>query len=261
MSWLRFIFSKKFYKHVAFATVVILGGLFAVMQLLRVYTHHDNTIILSDFSGMQIEVADSLIAEQKLRYVIIDSVYNRNKPPGSVIDQDPKAGVHVKENRRIYLSIVAKNEQMLKMPKLIDLTHRSAIYKLKGMGFTLGNLSYVPNMAKNAVLKQNVKGQEAEIGKEYPIGTTIDLVLGNGLSDVKVELPLLEGLTLEDAGLVLQMSSLNIGLTVFDSDVQDSSRAVVYRQRPEARNGRMINLGRPVDVYLKVAADKSNLNQ
>lgn len=244
----------------AIASVVILGLLFAIMQLLRVYTHHDNTIVLPDFSGMQIEVADSLIAEQKLRYVIIDSVFNRNKAPGSVIEQDPKAGVHVKENRRIYLSIVAKKEQMLSMPKLVDLTHRSAIAKLKGMGFTVGNLSYVPNMAKNAVLKQKVEGQEAEVGKEYPIGTTIDLVLGNGLSDVKVELPLLEGLTLEDAELVLQMSSLNIGLTVFDSNVQDSSRAVVYRQRPEVRNGRMINLGRPVDVYLKAAPDTSNIN-
>ena len=62
---------------------------------------------------------------------------------------------------------------------------------------------------------------------------------------------MLEGLTYEDAQLILQMSSLNIGLAVFDSSVKDSTKAVVYRQRPVAENGKLINLGRNVDIFLK----------
>ena len=106
-------------------------------------------------------------------------------------------------------------------------------------------------MLKNAVLKQKVNGRTVELGALFPVGTKVDLVLGNGLSDLKVEVPQLEGLNYEDAQLVLQMSSLNIGLAVFDSSVKDSSLAVVYRQRPVAREGRMINLGRNVDIFLK----------
>ena len=44
---------------------------------------------------------------------------------------------------------------------------------------------------------------------------------------------------------------MNIGLAVFDANVTDSSNAVVYRQRPIHRKGRLINLGRPVDIFLR----------
>ena len=101
------------------------------------------------------------------------------------------------------------------------------------------------------MLKQKVGGKTIEAGEYLPAGTKVDLVLGNGLSEVQVELPFLEGLTYEDAELVLQLNSLNIGLAVFDASVTDSSKAVVYRQRPLAREGRLIKLGRPVDIFLK----------
>ena len=183
--------------------------------------------------------------------MVIDSIFNKEKEPGSIIDQDPKPGIHVKENRRIYLTIISKKRQKISMPYLIDLTHRSAIAKLKGLGLVVGDLTYVPNLAKNAVLKQKVAGEEVEAGEHILIGTKVDLVLGNGLSEVQVELPFLEGLTYEDAELVLQLNSLNIGLAIFDASVTDSSKAVVYRQRPVAREGRLIKLGRPVDIFLR----------
>ena len=250
-SWFKFLLSKTFLKQFliisVFAGVLLLGVLF----YLKLYTNHNNTIELPDYTGVYIDDVDSLLKEQSLRYVVIDSIFNKEKEPGSIIDQDPKPGIHVKENRRIYLTIIAKKRQQIAMPYLIDLTHRSAIAKLKGLGLVVGDLSYVPNLAKNAVLKQKVGGKEVEAGEYLPIGTKVDLVLGNGLSEVQVELPFLEGLTYEDAELVLQLSSLNIGLAVFDASVTDSSRAVVYRQRPVAREGRLIKLGRPVDIFLR----------
>tara|TARA_Y100001954_G_scaffold94369_2_gene103264 strand:+ start:1174 stop:1971 length:798 start_codon:yes stop_codon:yes gene_type:complete len=250
-SWFKFLFSKTFFKQLitisVFAGVLLMGVLF----YLKLYTNHDNTIELPDYTGLYIEDVDSLLKEQSLRYVVIDSIFNKEKEPGSIVDQDPKPGIHVKENRRIYLTIIAKKRQLISMPYLIDLTHRSAIAKLKGLGLVVGDLSYVPNLAKNAVLKQKVAGKEVKSGEYLPVGTKVDLVLGNGLSELQVELPFLEGLTFEDAELVLQLSSLNIGLSVFDASVTDSSKAVVYRQRPAAREGRLIKLGRPVDIFLK----------
>ena len=218
---------------------------------LKLYTNHDNIIELPDYTGFYIDDVDSLLKEHSLRYVVIDSIFNKEKEPGSIIDQDPKPGIHVKENRRIYLTIIAKKRKQIVMPYLIDLTHRSAIAKLKGLGLVVGDLNYVPNLAKNAVIKQKVGGEEVDAGEHIPIGTKVDLVLGNGLSEVQVELPFLEGLTYEDAELVLQLSSLNIGLAVFDASVTDSSKAVVYRQRPVAREGSLIKLGRPVDIFLR----------
>ncbi len=261
VSWLRYFFSKTFYKQLGLIGITMGLGLLVLLFCLRLYTHHGETIEMPDFSGIQINEVDSLMEANTLRYLVIDSIFNETKEPGSIVEQDPVAGAHVKENRRIYLTIIAKRKKEVPMPRLIDLSLRRAIVKLNTLGLEVGELSYVPDMAKNAVLKQTVNGEKVKQGTFLPTGTKVDLVLGNGLSDVKVELPLLEGLTFEDAQLVLQMSSLNIGLAVFDAAVQDSSAAVVYRQRPAAKEGRMINLGRPVDVFLKLAPDTSGLNQ
>ena len=100
-SWLKFLLSKTFLKQLLiftiFCGVVILGVLF----YLKLYTNHDNTIELPDYTGVYIDDIDSLFMEQSLRYVVIDSVYNKEIKPGSIIDQDPQPGIHVKENRRI----------------------------------------------------------------------------------------------------------------------------------------------------------------
>ena len=49
-------------------------------------------------------------------------------------------------------------------------------------------------------------------------------------------------LTKEDAEILLQMNSINLGLVLYDSSVKDSATAVVYRQRPSAEDNAMINL-------------------
>ena len=137
------------------------------------------------------------------------------------------------------------------MPRLVDLSLRRAVSKLKGLELSVGKLTFVPDMAKNAVLKQTVNGKEVESGTQLFVGTQVDLVVGDGLSDVMVNLPNLNGLTKEDAEILLQMNSINLGLVMYDSSVKDSAAAVVYRQRPSVKDNAMINLGRNVDIYLK----------
>jgi eukaryotic-like serine/threonine-protein kinase len=259
VSFWSFVFSKTFLKHLSLSGMTVLLAVIAILFYLKWYTHHDDTISLPDYSGVHIDSLEAVMKRDQLRYVIIDSIYNEKKEGGLVVDQDPKAGTAVKENRRIYLTTVAKRKKQVAVPHLIDLSLRRAIAKLKSVGLEVGELTYVPDMAKNAVLKQQVDGEDVTSADLFPSGTKVDLVLGNGLSDVQVELPLLEGLSYEEAALVLQMSSLNIGLAVFSPEVEDSSQAVVYRQRPEAREGRMINLGRNVDIFLRMPPDTSGL--
>ena len=99
--------------------VLLIGVLF----YLKLYTNHNNTIELSDYTGIYIDDIDSLLKEQSLRYVVIDSIFNKDKEPGSIIDQDPKPGIHVKENRRIYLTIIAKKRQLIAMPYVMTVNN------------------------------------------------------------------------------------------------------------------------------------------
>tara|TARA_Y100000589_G_C27187145_1_gene643171 strand:- start:20 stop:811 length:792 start_codon:yes stop_codon:yes gene_type:complete len=257
-SWLSFFLSKSFYKNLSLSIATFVIVVLSILLLLRFYTRHDDLIELSDFSGMNLNKVDSILNESSLRYVIIDSVFNTKLPSNSIIDQDPLAGSFVKENRRIYLTVVAKSKKQVLMPNLVDLSLRRAISKLKSLDLSVGKLSFIPDMAKNVVLKQFIDNQEIEYGAQIFVGTEVDLVLGDGLSDVMVNLPNLNGLTKEDAEILLQMNSINLGLVMYDSSVKDSATAVVYRQRPSAEDNAMINLGRNVDIHLtsKNSADE-----
>ena len=250
-SWLSFLLTKPFYKNLSLSLATVVVIILSVLIVLRFYTRHDNLIELPDFSGLDINVADSILMEKSLRYIVIDSVFNTELAPLSIIDQDPVAGSFVKEDRRIYFTVVAKRKKQVQMPSLVDLSLRRAVSKLNAIDLSVGNLSFVPDMAKNAVLKQLVDGKDIVSGTPLFVGTKVDLVVGDGLSDVMVNLPNLKGLTKEDAEILLQMNSINIGLVLFDSSVIDSTSAVVYRQRPSAEETKMINLGRNVDIYLE----------
>ncbi len=250
-SWLKFLLTKIFYKNFFYSICFVVILILSVLIFLRFYTRHDKLIELPDLYSMDIYEADSVLKSYSLNYVVMDSVFNLEMPSLSVIDQNPKAGSFVKENRRIYLTIISKKKKEVQLPNLVDLTLRRAISKLKSIGLSAGNLSFVPDMAKNVVLEQSVNGIEVESGTFLIVGSKVDLVIGNGLSDVMVNLPNLNGLTKEDAEILLQMNSINLGLVLYNDNVTDSSTAVIYRQRPTASENKMINLGRNVDIYLK----------
>ena len=146
-TWTKFFMGKLFYKHLFLSVLFVLGIVFLILFFLKLYTRHDKLIELPDFKVYQISDVDSIFDELSLRYIVIDSIYNDNLLPQSIVDQDPKPGSFVKENRRVYFTVVSKNKKV-KVPNLIDLTLRRATSKLLNSGLSLGELKYVPDMAK-----------------------------------------------------------------------------------------------------------------
>ncbi len=252
-SWVKFLFSKLGVKHVLFSFSSVVLLIVVTLFLLKYYTRHNQLIELPNLYGLTLDEADSILSTASLKHVVIDSVFNLELAPLSVVEQNPTAGSYVKEERRIYLTIVSKNKKQVQLPNLVDLTLRRATSKLKSIGLEIGEMTFVPDVAKNVVLKQQINGQEVVSGTLLTIGTSVDLVIGDGLSDVMVELPNLMGLTLEDADILLHMKSINLGMISFDENVNDSVNAVIYRQRPSSEENPLINLGQNVDIYLKSA--------
>ena len=75
-------------------------------------------------------------------------------------------------------------------------------------------------------MNYKVNGISIEIGQELYHGTTIDLVVGKGLSNEKIHIPNLLGLSRIEANIVLKSASLNIGLEYFNNEVSDSNNAL-----------------------------------
>ena len=81
--------------------IVALVFLFAGwLKYLDYYTMHDKYIKVPDFNNMLITKLDSIVEANNIRYEIIDSIFDRSRVKGIVVNQDPKPFADVKKNRK-----------------------------------------------------------------------------------------------------------------------------------------------------------------
>jgi beta-lactam-binding protein with PASTA domain len=250
MSLIKFLTSRTFFINVLIAILLGAGVIFGVYKWLDVYTLHGESITVPDLRGMTPERLESFLSNKQLNYKIIDSLYNDSNVAGTVLEQDPLPNSKVKENRTIYLTVNSRNPRKVSMPDLIDVSFRQAEAILQTFGLKTGQVTYKPDLARNAVLEQWFDGEQIPPGKEISQGSTIDLVLGDGIGHAEVVVPSLIKLTRGEALFVLKGSSLNIGTIYFDPSVRDKEKALVYKQDPEPASS-IIKQGEAIDIYLR----------
>ncbi len=241
---LGFLLKKKFYLNLGIAFIVSILLIFLVMAYLRIYTHHGEAYVLPDLMGKTLAELKQENINKTFDLVVIDSVFDRSRPPGSVIMQNPSPGSKVKKGRNVYLTVVALSPEMTFMPDLKDLTLRQAINALKSKGLKVRRLQYITNMAENAVLGYYFDGDTIIPGMEVEKGSSIDLLLGLGQSQ-KAVVPFVIGLSPSEARLKIQLASLNVGVERYmDDSGPDSSRVFMQQPTWEGNNnkGDFVNL-------------------
>ena len=246
---LTFFKDKSFYKHAILALIALVVLFIGWLKYLDYYTLHNKYILVPDFNNYPISALDSIAEENEIRYVIIDSIFDKSKVKGIVVSQDPSHLTHVKKNRKIYLIINSLQSRKVEFPDIYDLSLRQAIGELNKKGLEVGNLEYRADIATNKVLDYKINGLKIEIGQELYYGTVVDLVIGKGLSKKSVLVPNLIGLTRLKANIVLKSTSLNIGSEIFERSVSDSSSAVVYKQFPKGNDDNTLNIGSVIDLF------------
>jgi beta-lactam-binding protein with PASTA domain len=219
-------------------------------QVLSVYTRHGQSLTMPNLKGLKIDEVEEILKEKKLRYIITDTVFVDKLPKLAVAEQNPAPNSKVKEGRIIYISINSDASATVLMPNLINSSLRYAETVLSGMGLLVGEVTYKPDIAQNAILDQLWKGQSLQPGAKLPKGASIDLVVGDGSGGALVSMPNLGGLNLQDATNVLQSSLLQLGTVVYEGPVKDSTKAVVKRQNPLYQEGATLKGGEFVDLFL-----------
>jgi len=254
MSFFHLLKNKKVIKNIFFAIILSALIIFIVFKFLDVFTHHGEYIEVGDFTGMSVEEIEMNDTISGLVFIVIDSVYDAAKEKGTIIFQDPLAGSKVKENRKIYLTVIAKLPEQVSMPDLRDLTLRQAIAMLETYGLQVDSLEYVPDIAQNAVLRQKYEGEFIEPETMIEKGSGIILVLGDGLSYKKIPVPMLLGKKQAEVYKLITKASLNVGIEIFEDEI-DTSHAVVYRQKPTFNGESYLNLGESIDLWYKSDED------
>lgn len=182
MGLFRFIFSKTFLIQLVLAVIVLVVLSFFTMQWLDYSTNQDQRIEVPDLAKMNLDNVEDRLDELELDFEILDSAnFNPDFPRYSVIDQVPAPGKFVKEERKIYLTLNPSGYRKIEIPNnLIRKTRRQVEPTLRSLGFEIGEISYKPDIAEDAVLELRHKGTLVEPGDKLMKTSVIDLVLGDG---------------------------------------------------------------------------------
>jgi beta-lactam-binding protein with PASTA domain len=256
---IKYLFSKEFASQLKIALSIFFGILLLTEICLWFFTRHFSGMPVPDFKGLTLQQSMDLAKDEKLRIQIMDSVYNQSRKSGTVVEQEPKPGVKVKKDRRIFLVMNALNPEKIKMPNIVGVSLRQAIAILESNGLIAGHLRYVPDIATNNVLKQRYSGKDIEAGKEIIRGSHIDLVLGKSDNYMPVQLPELIGLTMLEAEKQIAQAYFNRGAIIFDKTVineEDSANAVVFKQKPDIGKKQVAAMGSIIDVWLTIDKEK-----
>ena len=251
--------------NVVLAIVIGLGILIALIAYLRRYTEHGVEVEVADVRGMVAEEAEPILNGQGLSMVVIDSTYSDKVPFGTVVDQDPKPASHAKHGRMVYVTINATTKRQVTMPNLQDMSYRQAETTLRGMGLVVDSVyDYEPSAYRDLVLDVKSKGVSVAPGTKLPVGTRVRLVVGFGRGTEQVEVPMVVGMTLQEARSTLLNYRLTVGAVTYDEEPEEGVVQYIYRQTPASGEklveGDMVSLKLSKDVE-KAAIGGGNTNQ
>lgn len=216
-TFFRFLFDfftdRKLYYLIA---GLILFGAIALIAMDRVvmpaYTKHGHGITVPDITRMTLDEATATLVSRGLRYELAARRSNEAFPADFVIDQTPDAGMIVKPDRKVYITINTATTPTVVVPEVQNLSLRNATIQLQNSGLHIGNVTYESSRFRNSVLQQSVPP-----GRRVDQNTTVDLIVGDGLGNVMVRLPDVTHMHLAEAQNTLREAGLRVGTIRFTS--------------------------------------------
>lgn len=220
-------------------------------------TKHDQYEKVPPVVGKNVDAARKTLEDKGFEVEIQDSLYIDTVPRLAVIKQSPGADNNVKVNRTIYLTINRAQPPLIEMPNLVGFSIRNAQMYLENLGLHLGDTSFRPDIAKNAVLEQLYNKKPIKAGTKIFMGSAIDFVLGNGVGTLEMAVPDLVGKRYSQVKSLLRSLDLNY-TPVFDPDVVDTPGSYVTRQNPQKytetaggdKRYNRIKPGQTIDIWL-----------
>jgi len=243
----KYIWIKAFLKHIALIIIVTAVLFWLTLQFFNMYTQHNRTYIVGDYSGLTLGEIIENPQNAKFNFIVIDSVYDNVRKKQSVVLQSPLPNSLVKKNRKIYVTIVASQPEMVKSPNLEDLTVRQAYAVLQTYGLNIGKIEYVKDIG-NTIISWKSMGKIIQPNDKIEKGSKIDLVVGNEDFHMQISIPELIGKSRQQAHHLILGVGLNIGKETFINR-KSIDIVKVVRQFPDASEDNEVPIGTTVDLW------------
>jgi beta-lactam-binding protein with PASTA domain len=240
----------------SFATaigVILLLGVSYFYIYLPSTTNHGERILVPDLSGKSLEEIEKILTPLELRYEIGDSAYSADFPPLTVLQQFPKAGHFVKENRKIYISINRTTPPTLPLPNLFgegnSVSLLGAEAMLRSNELVRGKIIRQSHPNKDLLIEIRMNGTVILPGTRIPKGSVIDLVVGDGEGASEFVIGDFVGMTYKNAILRLNKLNLSLGDVNIPDDV-DTTGIVSFVLRQSPASGETVSIGEAVEFTI-----------
>ncbi len=248
-TWKQYLKSKEFFVLIG----SILGGillfvLFFFYLFLPFFTKHGQSVTVPELVNLKLDKAAEKLSNEGLYYEVQDSQYVENLPPLSIISQEPLPFEKVKPGRKVYLVVNQMSPTLIKLPDIIDVNLQQCRYMLENWKLKMGNLTYKPGIAKDAIISASFKGKEIKPGDKIQEGSVIDLVVSKGLGDEKVSIPNLVGMNLNEASSLLFSKGLSVGEKKYQKNNKEAG--IINKQFPKFEQGDSVVKGQAFDLWI-----------
>ncbi len=238
--------------------------LIALNLYLRSYTNHGQKLTLPDFNDMHLRDASILATEKTFQIIVNDSTHIVGMPGGVIINQNPKAGSQVKENRKIYVTATKYQSDLIRMKSLPELYGREYELKRKELSHLKINTrvkdyKYDPGEPDHVLEvyykdKLIVSGEDRDNDLKIEKGGTLDFVLSKR-SGLSIQIPDLRCQTLAAAQFLLEDGArLRVGVVREEGEIDDVSSAYIIQQYPPYEEDATMQIGNAIDLI--VTAEK-----
>ncbi|PWH85052.1 PASTA domain-containing protein [Brumimicrobium oceani] len=251
----NFIISRKFIINVLLFGIVWFLIIWGGTSYFDGYTKHGENIEVPNLLNNNVKDIPTLLGDRDLKYEILDSIYNPDLVEGTIIYQNPmptdSSGLSVKSDRVIRVR-VSKRSRLVMVPVVVSKSHRFAEAVLMTKGLRT-RVNFVPsNEDQGSVISQKYQGKNISAGQQIPINSVIELTIGKKTQGDMVDIPNLNGLTINEAEeRFLGNSSLRLYPVYSGCETaNDSLNARVIRQTPVASDSSRIPEGSTITVFL-----------
>ncbi len=253
---------KQFLFQLLYIFLFVVGVLMLTLLWLRFYTNHGQELDMPDYVGTQLEEATKNAEDKTFEIVVNDSTHIVGKPGGEILDQNPKGGAKVKENRKIYVTITKFNADRIKFSDLPTLYGRDFEQKRKelqhlNINANIKKFTYDPGEPNHIlevwydgkiIANRDIERNDVEIEK----GGTLDFVLSEQSGGTAAVVDV-RCMTVGKARFLLKNLKFDLG-EIEPASLAGDDNAIIVEQEPYYDPGRVIERGTKFKV--KVSSER-----
>jgi len=217
-----------------------IAGICAYLTL-RLIVRSEDTVLVPDLVNKDIVYALEILSDLGLNTKVKGSEYSSLITKNYVLYQDPEPGAEIKKGRDVRI-IISKGLETILMPDLKGILFQSAHIILEENGLILHahSITHSKKIKKDAVIAQSPAP-----GRPIKRGARVNLLVSRGLMPVFHKMPDLNGLSLDDAIILIGKNNFITGeiKSLFHSDKSLNSITSQYPLSGHCvREGASVNL-------------------